>query len=222
MATYLWDHIHLRSPNPEATALWFEDMLGAEVIRSMQQGQPRIDLKLGGANIFIAPVAPGEGVNAPPVTPYRGAGSFRAVGKGHRRDCEGVEGEGRGIHQGSACAAARHPHLLYSWPAGRVDRAAGARSEVSVSACGLCTFPCLIQSAQLGRSISKRSDVFAYHFAPCMPPIRFILGVFTMPCMASSTNSSATWSLQDAADDDRLVAPERERRVRAAFKCDRT
>lgn len=76
MATYLWDHIHLRSPNPEATALWFEDMLGAEVIRSMQQGQPRIDLKLGGANIFIAPVAPGEGVNAPPVTPYQGLDHF--------------------------------------------------------------------------------------------------------------------------------------------------
>ena len=76
MATYIWDHIHLRSPDPEATALWFEDMLGAEVIRSMQQGQPRIDLKLGGANIFIAPVAPGEGVNAPPVTPYQGLDHF--------------------------------------------------------------------------------------------------------------------------------------------------
>src|SRR5437762_8588073 len=51
-------------------------MLGAEIIRSMQQGQPRIDLKLGGANIFIAPVAAGDGVNAPPVTPYRGLDHF--------------------------------------------------------------------------------------------------------------------------------------------------
>jgi len=33
---------------------WYERMLGAEVIRSMQQGKPRIDLKLGGANIFIS------------------------------------------------------------------------------------------------------------------------------------------------------------------------
>ena len=24
-----WDHIHLRSPDPEATAAWFERMLGA-------------------------------------------------------------------------------------------------------------------------------------------------------------------------------------------------
>jgi lactoylglutathione lyase len=72
MPNYLWDHIHLRSPDPEATAAWFERMLGAQVIRSMQQGKPRIDLKLGGAMIFIAPVAPGEGVNAPPATPYQG------------------------------------------------------------------------------------------------------------------------------------------------------
>ena len=59
MPTYTWDHIHLRSPDPEATAQWFERVLGAEIIRSMQQGKPRIDLKLGGANIFIAPVAAG-------------------------------------------------------------------------------------------------------------------------------------------------------------------
>src|SRR5947199_1188971 len=51
-------------------------MLGAEVIRSMQQGKPRIDLKLGGANIFIAPVAPGDGVNPPPATPYQGLDHF--------------------------------------------------------------------------------------------------------------------------------------------------
>src|SRR5262249_45163223 len=51
MPIYTWDHIHLRSPDPEATAQWFERTLGAEIIRSMQQGKPRIDLKLGGANI---------------------------------------------------------------------------------------------------------------------------------------------------------------------------
>ena len=70
MPRFTYDHIHLRSPNPEATAQWYEQMLGAEVIRSMQQGKPRIDLKLGGASIFIAPVTPGDGVNPPPRTPY--------------------------------------------------------------------------------------------------------------------------------------------------------
>jgi lactoylglutathione lyase len=76
MPTYAWDHIHLRSPDPEATATWFERMLGAQVIRTMQQGQPRIDLKLGGANVFIMAVKPGDGVNAPPKTPYQGLDHF--------------------------------------------------------------------------------------------------------------------------------------------------
>jgi lactoylglutathione lyase len=76
MPTYTWDHIHLRTPDPEATAQWFERMLGAEVIRTMQQGKPRIDLKLGGANIFIAPIEAGEGVNPAPTTPYQGLDHF--------------------------------------------------------------------------------------------------------------------------------------------------
>jgi catechol 2,3-dioxygenase-like lactoylglutathione lyase family enzyme len=76
MANYTWDHIHLRSPDPEATAAWFERMLGAQVIRTMQQGKPRIDLKLGGPMIFIAPVASGDGVGAPPRTPYQGLDHF--------------------------------------------------------------------------------------------------------------------------------------------------
>ena len=76
MTKFTYDHIHLRSPNPEATAQYYERMFGSEVIRTMQQGKPRIDLKLGGANIFIAPVAPGEGVNPPPATPYQGLDHF--------------------------------------------------------------------------------------------------------------------------------------------------
>jgi lactoylglutathione lyase len=73
---YTWDHIHLRSPDPEVTAAWFERMLGAQVIRSTVEGKPRIDLKLGGADVFIMPVAPGDKVNAPPVTPYQGLDHF--------------------------------------------------------------------------------------------------------------------------------------------------
>jgi len=76
MPQMTWDHIHLRSPDPEATAQWFERMLGAQVIRTTQDGKPRIDLKLGGANIFIAQVAPGDGVNAAPATPYQGLDHF--------------------------------------------------------------------------------------------------------------------------------------------------
>ena len=73
---YQWDHIHLRSPDPEATAAWFERILDAEVIRSTPQGQPRVDLKLGGADIFIMPIGPNDRVNAAPVTPYQGLDHF--------------------------------------------------------------------------------------------------------------------------------------------------
>jgi lactoylglutathione lyase len=73
---YRWDHVHLRSPDPEATAAWFERILGAQVIRSTVEGKPRIDLKLGGADVFIMPVAPGDKVNPPPVMPYQGLDHF--------------------------------------------------------------------------------------------------------------------------------------------------
>ena len=76
MPQVTWDHVHLRTPDPEATAQWFERMLGAQVIRSTPQGQPRIDLKLGGASIFLAPVTAGDGVNPPPTTPYQGLDHF--------------------------------------------------------------------------------------------------------------------------------------------------
>src|SRR5262249_10557913 len=75
-AKLLMDHIHLRSPDPEATAAWFERILGAQVIRSTVEGKPRIDLKLGGADVFIMPVAPGDKVNPPPMTPYQGLDHF--------------------------------------------------------------------------------------------------------------------------------------------------
>jgi catechol 2,3-dioxygenase-like lactoylglutathione lyase family enzyme len=73
---FTYDHIHLRSPDPEATARYYERMFGAQVLRSVQEGKPRIDLKLGGVDIFIAPVAAGDGVNPAPVTPYQGLDHF--------------------------------------------------------------------------------------------------------------------------------------------------
>jgi catechol 2,3-dioxygenase-like lactoylglutathione lyase family enzyme len=76
MAKFTWDHIHLRSPNPEATAAFYERMFGAEVIRTMQQGKPRIDLKVGGANVFIMPVVPGDKTNPSPTSPYQGLDHF--------------------------------------------------------------------------------------------------------------------------------------------------
>jgi len=67
-----WDHVHIRTPDPEATAKWFVDILGAEIVRT----PVRLDVKLGGANIFLAPVTAGDGVNPPPSTPYQGLDHF--------------------------------------------------------------------------------------------------------------------------------------------------
>jgi catechol 2,3-dioxygenase-like lactoylglutathione lyase family enzyme len=67
MSAFTYDHIHLRSPDAEATARWYEQMFGAEIIRSVQSdGKPRLDLNLGGVAVFIAQVPPDQAVDAPP------------------------------------------------------------------------------------------------------------------------------------------------------------
>jgi lactoylglutathione lyase len=71
-----FDHLHIRSSDPEAVASWFEKMLGAEVIRSMQLGKPRVDVKLGNQKIFIMPISEGDRINAAPESPHRGLDHF--------------------------------------------------------------------------------------------------------------------------------------------------
>ena len=95
MPKFTYDHIHLRTADPEATAQWYERVFGAEILRTMQQGQPRIDLKLGGANIFIAPVKSGDGVNPPPATPYQGLDHFGLAVSGI--DAIVAEMKGKGV-----------------------------------------------------------------------------------------------------------------------------
>jgi lactoylglutathione lyase len=74
MTTFTWEHIHLRSPDPEATARWYEEMLGAEVIRTPQpDGTTRVDLVLGGGQkVFIGPPNPTSNPGPAPDAPYIG------------------------------------------------------------------------------------------------------------------------------------------------------
>lgn len=59
MAEFHYDHVHLRSPDPEATARYYERMFGAEIIKSVQSdGRERVDMRLGGVMMFIAQVPP--------------------------------------------------------------------------------------------------------------------------------------------------------------------
>jgi lactoylglutathione lyase len=76
MAGFVFEHIHLRSPNPEATASFYERMFGARVIRTLQDGKPRVDVELGGMQVFIAAVPPDGKTAAAPVSPYQGLDHF--------------------------------------------------------------------------------------------------------------------------------------------------
>ncbi len=71
MSGYAFDHIHLRSPDPEATAQFYEAMFGAKIIRAMQQGKPRVDIDLCGQMVFIAPIND-DATATPPSAPYQG------------------------------------------------------------------------------------------------------------------------------------------------------
>ena len=127
MLQLTFDHIHLRSPDPEATAAWFEKMLGAEVIRSVQQGAPRIDLQLGGQKIFIMPVAPGEAVNPAPVSPYQGLDHFGYFVKDIDAAFAELKAKGADFTQGVQMPrSCRHQDAVPARAAGRVGRAAGA------------------------------------------------------------------------------------------------
>ena len=76
MSTFTYDHIHIRSRDPEKTAAYYERMFDAQIIRTPQEGGTRIDMKIGGQNVFIAPVPANSKVNPPPVTPYQGLDHF--------------------------------------------------------------------------------------------------------------------------------------------------
>ena len=94
MVKYGFDHIHLRTPDPEATASWYERILGAEIIRSMQNGKPRIDMKVGGADIFL--IATDEKSAPAPVAPYAGIDHFGLIVED--LDAAYAELKAKGVH----------------------------------------------------------------------------------------------------------------------------
>jgi catechol 2,3-dioxygenase-like lactoylglutathione lyase family enzyme len=76
MTKFTWEHIHLKSPDPEATALWYQDKLGAEIVRTPQSdGSTRIDLNLSGQKLFLAKADPNK-VGIAPTMPYLGLDHF--------------------------------------------------------------------------------------------------------------------------------------------------
>lgn len=71
MSTYRFDHIHLRSPDPEAAAATWIAAFGArETNRLHHRGNLRIVLDLCGVPLFIEQVPPET--HAPPAPPFLG------------------------------------------------------------------------------------------------------------------------------------------------------
>jgi lactoylglutathione lyase len=77
MPVYSYDHIHLRSRDPMATAQYYHKMFDAEIRESIQSdGQPRIDLDINGLTVFIARVAADAAIPESPADPHLGLDHF--------------------------------------------------------------------------------------------------------------------------------------------------
>jgi len=100
MTEYKFDHIHLFTRDPEGMAKYFESMLGAEVIRTSQGGQPRIDLKLGGADIFILDVSGNPNAGDGPSHPHRGLDHFGFSVKDIDKVCDALKAKGAKLTRG--------------------------------------------------------------------------------------------------------------------------
>jgi lactoylglutathione lyase len=75
--TFYFDHVHVVSKDPKATAHYFHTMFDAKVIESIQHdGKPRIDLDLNGLNIFLFKAAPEENLSTTPPGRYLGLDHF--------------------------------------------------------------------------------------------------------------------------------------------------
>jgi lactoylglutathione lyase len=73
MTEFAYDHVHLRSPDPDETAHYYERMFGAKVIKSvMSNGIERTDMNLGGVMVFIAQTPPESPLAQKPEGSYVG------------------------------------------------------------------------------------------------------------------------------------------------------
>jgi len=70
---YRYDHIHLRTRNPQAVIEFYQKMFDAKAVEFVQSnGIARVDLDLNGLTIFISEVAEGAAIPSAPATPYLG------------------------------------------------------------------------------------------------------------------------------------------------------
>jgi lactoylglutathione lyase len=82
---YKFDHVHIISENPQASAAWYVEMLGATIAAdTVARGAAQIFVELGGMTILIRGRRPGEEpVAARPIRPYADFFSHNAWGTDH-------------------------------------------------------------------------------------------------------------------------------------------
>ncbi|SHJ57602.1 Glyoxalase/Bleomycin resistance protein/Dioxygenase superfamily protein [Roseomonas rosea] len=81
MTRFAFDHVHLRSPDPDVTGQWFEDHLEAKRVRRVEgPNSLRVILDLGGLNLFIDRVP--AGTPSVPPAPFLGIEHLALAVKG--------------------------------------------------------------------------------------------------------------------------------------------
>ena len=74
---YHFEHVHILSRDPKATAQYFHKMFDAKIIEGVEpDGKPRIDVEMNGLLIFIFPVGPEENLPVGPAGRYIGLDHF--------------------------------------------------------------------------------------------------------------------------------------------------
>ena len=95
MTEFSYDHVHLRSPDPDETAAYYERMFGAEIIKSvMSNGIERTDMNLGGVMVFIAQVPADSGLAEKPKGSFVGLDHLGLRVRGIDRVCEALKAKG--------------------------------------------------------------------------------------------------------------------------------
>ena len=95
MTEFRYDHVHLRSPDPDATAAYYERMFGAKIVKSvMSNGLPRTDIELGGVMFFIAQVPPDAKLSEKPEASYVGLDHLGLRVRGIDRVCDELKAKG--------------------------------------------------------------------------------------------------------------------------------
>jgi catechol 2,3-dioxygenase-like lactoylglutathione lyase family enzyme len=131
---FKFDHVHIISEDPRASAQWYVEMFGATIAAdTIARGAPQIFVDLGGMTILIRGRRPGEAPEAArPIRPYADFSSHNALGnRPFRFSLSGrsdgllrrASGQGRGFSGRVEARRERQPLVLRRCTGWRQHRA---------------------------------------------------------------------------------------------------